>query len=68
MVVTMDTELIFKIIGIGLIVSIAYQVLVKVGRDEQATLVSVTGVIIIMIVLVREMYNLFDTVKRLFGL
>ena len=68
MVVTMDTELILKIIGIGLIVSIAYQVLVKVGRDEQATLVSVTGVIIIMIVLVREMYNLFDTVKRLFGL
>lgn len=68
MVVTMDTELIFKIIGIGLIVSIAYQVLVKVGREEQATLVSVTGVIVIMIVLVREMYNLIDTVKRLFGL
>lgn len=68
MVVTMDTELIFKIIGIGLIVSIAYQVLVKVGRDEQAALVSVTGVIIIMIMIVREVYNLFDTVKRLFGL
>lgn len=68
MVVTMDTELIFKIIGIGLIISIAYQVLVKVGREEQATLVSVSGVIIIMIMIVREVYNLFDTVKRLFGL
>lgn len=68
MVATMDTELIFKIIGIGLIVSIAYQVLTKIGRDEQAMLVSVSGVIIIMIIIVREMYNLFDTVKRLFGL
>jgi len=64
----MDTELILKIIGIGLVVSIAYQILSKTGREEQAMLVSVSGVIIIMIMIVQEVYDLFDTVIRLFGL
>ena len=64
----MDISLIFKIIGIGLVVSIAYQVLSKTGREEQAMLVSVTGVIIIMLMIVQEIYDLFDTVVRLFGL
>jgi len=64
----MDISLIFKIIGIGLVVSIAYQVLSKTGREEQAMLVSVTGVIIIMLMIVQEIYDLFETVVRLFGL
>ena len=64
----METALILKIIGVGLVVSIAYQILSKTGRDEQAMLVSVSGVIIIMIMIVQEVYDLFDTVIRLFGL
>ena len=64
----METALILKIIGVGLIVSIAFQILSKTGRDEQAMLVSVSGVIIIMIMIVQEVYDLFDTVIRLFGL
>ena len=64
----MDTELILKVVGIGLIVSISYQILVKTGRDEQATMVSIAGVIIIMIMIVQEISDLFGTVMRLFGL
>ncbi len=64
----MDTELILKVVGIGLIVSISYQILVKTGRDEQATMVSIAGVIIIMLMIVQEISDLFGTVMRLFGL
>ena len=64
----MDTELILKVVGIGLIVSISYQILVKTGRDEQATMISIAGVIIIMLMIVQEISDLFGTVMRLFGL
>ncbi len=64
----METELILKVVGVGLIVSIAYQILVKTGRDEQATLVSISGVILIMLMIVQEISDLFSTVIRLFGL
>lgn len=64
----MDTGLILKVVGVGLIVSISYQILVKTGRDEQATLVSISGVILIMLMIVQEISDLFGTVIRLFGL
>jgi len=64
----METELILKVVGVGLIVSIAYQILVKSGRDEQATLVSVAGVILIMLMLVEEISDLFNNIIKLFGL
>lgn len=64
----MNTALIFKIIGIGLVISIAHQILTKTGRDETAMLVTVSGVIIIMLMIVQEIHDLFDTVIRLFGI
>lgn len=64
----METELILKVVGVGLIVSIAYQILVKSGRDEQAMLVSVAGVVLIMLMIVEEISDLFNTVINLFGL
>ena len=64
----MEIQLILKIIGVGLVVSIAYQILSKAGRDEQAMLVSISGVVVIMIIIVQEIYDLFSTVVRLFGL
>ena len=51
----MDTGLILKIAGIGLLVSVMYQVLSKSGREEQAMLVSLAGVIIILLMLVQEL-------------
>lgn len=64
----MDLSLILKIAGVGIIVSIAYQILSKSGRDEQATFVSIAGVIIVMLMLVQEIGNLFVSVKSVFGL
>ena len=64
----METELILKVVGVGLIVSIAYQILLKSGRDEHATLVSIAGVVLIMLMIVQEISDLFNTVIRLFGL
>ena len=64
----MEIELIFKIAAIGIIVTILHQVLARSGRDEQALLVSLTGLIIVLFMLVQEMGALFDSVKSVFGL
>lgn len=64
----MDISLIMKIVGVGMIVAIACQVLSKAGRDEQASFVSIAGIIVVLILLVEEIGSLFDTVKDVFGL
>lgn len=63
----MDVSLILKIAGVGILVSCASSVLSKSGRDEQANLVTVAGVIVVMLMLVGEMGKLFDTVRAVFG-
>ncbi len=57
-----------KVVGMGIIVSTAVQILGKTGRDEQAMLVTLTGIVVVLIMLVGEVGTLFDTVKRVFGL
>lgn len=64
----METALILKVAGIGLLVTVAYQILSRSGRDEQAMLVSVAGVVIVMVLLVGEISNLIDTLRTVFGL
>ena len=64
----MDIGLIMKVAGIGMIVTVACQILSKAGRDEQATLVSITGIVIVLIMLVSEIGRLFDVVMEVFGL
>ena len=64
----MNTELILKVVGIGILVTVAVQILNKSGRDEQAMLVTVSGIIIVLLMLVREMGGLFESVKSIFGL
>ena len=64
----MNTELLLKVAGIGILVTVAYQILHKSGRDEQARLVSIAGLIIVLLMLVQEMGGLFDSVKSIFGL
>lgn len=63
----MDISLILKITGVGLLISVACQVLNKSGRDEQATMLSIAGIIIVMIMVVLELDNLFSTISRVFG-
>ncbi len=63
----MDVSLILKIAGIGVLVASASSILSKSGRDEQATLVTVAGFIVVMLMLVGEMGTLFETVQSVFG-
>ena len=63
----MNIELIFKIAAIGIIVSILNQLLAKSGRDEQATMVTLAGLVVVLIVIVQEIAYLFETIKSMFG-
>lgn len=63
----MDISLILKITGIGLLISVMCQVLSKSGRDEQATMLSIAGIIIVMILIISELEGLFSTLSRIFG-
>ncbi|MDD4773798.1 MAG: stage III sporulation protein AC [Eubacteriales bacterium] len=64
----MDISLLLKIAGVGLIVSVVFQILSKSGRDEQAMLVSLAGVVIVLLMLVREIAELLDVIRSLFGI
>ena len=64
----MDVELIMKVAGVGMIVAVVCQILGKVGREEQATLVSVTGIIIILVMIIEEIGELIESLRRIFGL
>ncbi|MBQ2999186.1 MAG: stage III sporulation protein AC [Clostridia bacterium] len=63
----MDIGLILKIAGVGVLVSIASVILNKSGRDEQAMLLTVAGIVVVMLLLVGEIGNLFSTVRSVFG-
>jgi stage III sporulation protein AC len=64
----MDISLILKITGIGILVSVACQILNKSGRDEQATLLSIGGIILVMLIILSELDVLFSTLSRIFGI
>ena len=62
----MEIDLIFKIAAIGIIVSILNQVLSRSGREEQATMTSLAGLVVVLMMLAQKIADLFDLVKRLF--
>ena len=64
----MDISLILKIAGIGLLVSLCSQVLSKSGKDEQSVLVSVGGIIVVMLMLVGELGELIESIRKIFGI
>ena len=64
----MDVDLIMKVAGVGMIVAVVCQILNKAGRDEQSTLVSITGIVIILVIIVDEIGNLIESLRRIFGL
>ena len=61
-------SLIMRIAGIGILVSVANNILSKSGRDEQSVFVTIAGIIIVLLMLVGEIDRLFDTVRSVFGL
>lgn len=64
----MEVDLIFKIAAIGILVAVLNQVLSRAGRDEQAMMVTLTGLVVVLMMVVQEIASLFDLVKDLFGL
>lgn len=62
----MEIDLIFKIAAIGIIVSILNQVLARSGREEQATMTSLAGLVVVLMMLAQKIADLFDLVKSLF--
>ena len=63
----MDIDLIFKIAAVGIIVTVLNLLLTRSGRDEQALMVTIAGLITVLLLLVREISALFDRVRTLFG-
>ena len=64
----MSVNLIFKIAAVGILVSILCQVLKHSGRDEQAFLTSLAGLILVLFWMIPYIYDLFETMKNLFAL
>ena len=62
----MDVDFVFKIAAIGIIVSVLNQVLIRSGREEQATMTSLAGLVVVLMILTQKISELFDLVKTLF--
>ena len=64
----MSVDMVFKIAAIGIIVAVLNQVLIRAGREEQAMMTTLAGLVVVMMMLVRQISDLFQLVKSLFGL
>lgn len=64
----MEVDLIFRIAAIGILVAVLNQVLSRAGRDEQAMMTTLTGLVVVLMMVVQEIADLFDLVKNLFSL
>ena len=62
----MDIDLIFKIAAIGIIVAVLNQLLVRSGREEQALMTTLAGLVVVLMILVQEISDLFTLIKNLF--
>lgn len=63
----MDVELIFKIAAVGIIVAVLTQLLIRSGREEQAMMTSIAGLVVVLTLIITQISSLFTTIKQLFG-
>lgn len=64
----MSIDLLFKIAAIGILVAVLHQVLVRAGREDQAMMTTLAGLVIVLTMVIREINSLFQTVRTIFGL
>ena len=64
----MDVDLIFKIAAVGILVAVLNLLLTRSGRDEQALMTTLAGLVVVLVIIVQEISDLFDLIKTLFGL
>ena len=62
----MDVDLIFKVAAIGILVAVLNQLLVRSGREEQAMMTTLAGLVVVLMMMVQRISELFDLIKRLF--
>ena len=63
----MDVDLIFKIAALGILVAVLDMLLSRSGREDQALLMSIAGLVVVLMIVVREISELFALIKELFG-
>ena len=63
----MDMDLIFKVAGIGIVVSVLNQLLIRSGRDDQAMMTTLAGLVSVMMIMITEISRLFDMIRETFG-
>lgn len=64
----MNVDFIFKIAAIGIVVAVLNQLLQRSGREEQVMMTTIAGLIVVLMMIVTEISNLFDTIKSIFNL
>jgi len=64
----MDISLLLKIVGAGILIAVSHQILQRAGRDEQAMLLSLTGVIFVLLILIGKIGDLFSQIRSIFGI
>ena len=64
----MSVDMVFKIAAIGIIVAVLNQVLIREGREEQAMMTALAGLIVVLLMMIQEISGLFDAVKTTFGI
>lgn len=64
----MDVDLIFKIAAVGILVAVLNILLTRSGREDQALMTSITGLVVVLVIVVKEISELFDLIRDLFGL
>ncbi len=64
----MNVDLIFRIAGVGIVVAVLNQLLIRSGREEQALLTTIAGLVAVLYVLTKEIGNLFEVIKQIFSL
>ena len=63
----MNVDLIFQIAGVGIVVSVLNQLLTRAGREEQALLTTIAGLVVVLMIISQEIGQLFNTIKQIFN-
>ena len=66
--ITLSIDLLFKIAAIGILVAVLHQVLVRAGREDQAMMTTLAGLVIVLTMVIQEISNLFNNVRTMFNL
>jgi len=62
-----NVDLIFRIAAVGILVAVLNSLLTRAGRDDQALMTTIAGLVVVLVIIVQEIYNLFELIRQLFG-